>query len=473
MLFRIAIPALIVALLSAGPAAAHGSERGFVLLLPTGYYLAGGALAVAASFLLLSLVPARWVERLIRARPRLGSVPEFSPVPTSLLAFLFLVVLLLAGIFGSRDPLANPLPLTVWTLWWVGLPLLQAVLGNLWAFLNPWTGPYRLADRLSRGRLSRAPLLGYPEWLGYWPAVGFFFGFAWLELVHPAPDDPEKLATAVGAYWLAAFAGMLLFGQETWTARGEPFSIFFRLIAGLSPLVFERTADANGRCNVALAFPGAALVARGPLSLSGIVLVLLTLSSVSFDGLSKTFWWLGLGGINPLEYPGRSAVMGRNTLGLIGAWLVLTAVFRIAVSLGAAMAGGPRRPAVGALVLSIVPISLAFHFSHYLPALMVDGQYALIAASDPFGSGLDLFGLADRHATTSFLSTYDGVRAIWNFQTAGIVVGHAIAVVLAHAIALRHHGDGRRASLSQVPLAVLMVLYTLFGLWLLSTPVAG
>ena len=44
--------------------------------------------------------------------------------------------------------------------------------------------------------------------------------------------------------------------------------------------------------------------------------VLLTLSSVSFDGLSRTFWWLALGGINPLEYPGRTAVVDRNTFGL-------------------------------------------------------------------------------------------------------------------------------------------------------------
>ena len=49
-------------------------------------------------------------------------------------------------------------------------------------------------------------------------------------------------------------------------------------------------------------------------------LVLLTLSAVSFDGLSKTFWWLGLGGINPLEFPGRTAVMGRNSLGLLLSW---------------------------------------------------------------------------------------------------------------------------------------------------------
>jgi hypothetical protein len=34
-------------------------------------------------------------------------------------------------------------------------------------------------------------------------------------------------------------------------------------------------------------------------------------------------------------------------------------------------------------------------------------------------------------------------------------------------------GDGRRAALVQAPLAVLMVGYTLFGLWLLAAPTAG
>ena len=50
------------------------------------------------------------------------------------------------------------------------------------------------------------------------------------------------------------------------------------------------------------------------------------------------------------------------------------------------------------------------------------------------------------------------------------MVGHVWAVVLAHAIAVRHWGPGRAAALSQAPLAGLMVLYTLFGLWLLATP---
>jgi hypothetical protein len=459
---------------SAGPVLAHGSERGFVLLLPTGYYLAGGALAVAASFVLISFVPAGAIARLARARLPLGTLPKLSPVPTSLASFVLLGVLLTAGLTGSREPLANPLPLTIWTVWWVGITLLHPVVGNLWACINPWTGPYRLIDRITGGRIGRAGIR-YPDRLGYWPAIVFFFGFAWFELVYPAPDDPERLAMAVGIYWLTAFIGMIVFGEAAWVARAEPFSIFFRLLGGLSPFVAEPLPERTGRRRIGLAVPGAALLQRDPMPPSGVLFVLLTLSAVSFDGLSKTFWWLALADINPLEFPGRSAVIGRNTFGLIAGFAVLAGIYGTAIRLGWIAAGmrTPLQAALGSFVYSIIPISIAFHFSHYLTALMVDGQYALIAASDPFGSGADLLGLGHIHVTTSFLNIYESVRAIWNAQTAAIVIGHVAAIVLAHALAIRHFEAHGRAALSQTPLALLMVLYTLFGLWLLSTPVAG
>jgi hypothetical protein len=155
--------------------------------------------------------------------------------------------------------------------------------------------------------------------------------------------------------------------------------------------------------------------------------------------------------------------------------VALAAAYLATVALGWRLAGARQAlgRAFGSFVYAIVPISIAFHASHYLTALLVDGQYALIAASDPFGTGADLLGLGHAHVTTSFLNTYGGVRAIWNFQTAAIVAGHILAVVLAHALALQQLGDARKAVLSQLPLAAFMVLYTLFGLWLLSTPVAG
>jgi hypothetical protein len=446
--------------------------------MPTGYYLVGGTLAVAATFLVLALMPKGISDRLANARLPLFAIRPPSPVPTSLLSLLFLAFLLAAGFYGSRDPLANPLPLTIWTLWWVAFTLMTAVLGNLWAYLNPWTGLSRLAVRLL-GR--KAPPLRYPSWLGYWPAIVLFLAFAWFELIDLAPDDPERLAVAVGAYWLFTFVAVLLLGEEAWLGRAEPFSVFFRFIGGLSPLIWEPKAGHGGpRQRLALAMPGAGLIEAGALPASGVLFILLALASVSFDGLAKTFWWLGLHGINPLEYPGRSAVIGINTIGLVLTWEVLAVLYTAAVLVGWWLAGPamrqvPPRLLLGRLVLSIMPISLGFHFSHYLTALLVNGQYAWAAAGDPFGTGFNVLSQGSQHfhVTTSFLNTYEGTRAIWNAQTAGIVLGHVLAVLLAHETARRAIGDARAAVLSQAPLAAVMVAYTLFGLWLLSTPVAG
>jgi hypothetical protein len=488
------IPASILTA-EATAAWAHGGERAFVLLMPTGYYLVGGTLAVAASFLVLAFMPQGLSDRLASIRLPLLALRAPSPVITSLLSSLFLGFLLATGVAGSRDPLANPLPLTIWTLWWVGFTLATALLGNLWTYVNPWTGPYRLVMRLA-GRPAAGPppltpprkgegnpvgasgegLLPYPAWLGYWPAIALFLGFAWFELVDLAPDDPWRLAVAVGAYWLFIFIAVILFGEEAWLGRAEPFSVFFSFIGSLSPLVWTPAAGAEEtRQKLVLALPGTALLGRGALPPSGTLFILLTLACVTFDGLAKTFWWLGLNGINPLELPGRSAVLGINSAGLVLTWLMLAVLYTGAVLAGWRLAGRPGEPAalLGTLALSMMPISLAFHFSHYLTALLVNGQYALVAASDPFGTGRDVLRLGHFHVTTSFLNTWEGTSAIWNAQTAAIVAGHVLAVFLAHELARRALPDGRTAVLSQLPLAAVMVGYTLLGLWLLSTPVAG
>ena len=49
--------ALLLLAVSASPALAHSAARGFVLLLPVGYVIAGGAVAVLASFIVVSLLP--------------------------------------------------------------------------------------------------------------------------------------------------------------------------------------------------------------------------------------------------------------------------------------------------------------------------------------------------------------------------------------------------------------------------------
>ncbi|MGN6305520.1 MAG: hypothetical protein ACTHNH_11930 [Mesorhizobium sp.] len=440
---------------------AHASDRGHVLLLPTGYYLLGGAVAVAISFLVLALLPASAPARLWRRRLSLFEAGEGLRLTVSLLSFAVFAALVMAGFTGSRDPLSNPLPLTIWTLIWAGLVLVQGLLGDVWRWLNPWYGPWRLAAGLLG---PRAPWR-LPAWLGCWPAFVLFFAFAWFELVDPAPDDPARLAMAAGLYWLVSFVAMLAFGYRPWSRKGEFLTLFFAMVARFG--VVERT----GR-RLALCLPGAKLFGAAPLAASGTAFILLALSSVSFDGLSKTFFWLGRFGVNPLDYPGRTALMGIGAFGLVLTFLLLAGAFLAAVWLGQRLAGDgvPFGRAAGLLVWSIVPIALAYHVAHYLTALLVDGQYALVALSDPFARGWNLVGTAHLHVSAGVVAGAHSAWWLWNVQAGAIVAGHVLAVLVAHGLAARLHGGGRGTVLSQVPLTLLMVAYTVFGLWLLSAP---
>jgi hypothetical protein len=464
---RVALAVLGVAL-SPAEALAHASERGHVLLLPTGHYLVGGAVAVAVSFVVLALLPPGLTERVAKGRIDLLVWSDARRAAVSLASFVFLALLVAAGFIGSRDPLANPLPLFVWTGLWVGFTLVQGVVGNVWHWLNPWYGPYRLVRLFA----PAAPVSMPASW-GTWPAFFLFAAFAWFELVYPAPDDPTRLAFVVAVYFAATFVAMLIFGFDEWSSRGEFLTVFFMLISRLGLFGCER--DGSRRTWITMRWPGARLARQEPLTLSGAAFLLLSLGSVSFDGFSKTFTWLGLNGVNPLEYPGRTAMIGTNTLGLAFAFAVLGAFFLAAVVLGERLAANRAafRDAAGLLVWSIVPIALAYHFSHYLTALLVNGQYAMIALSDPFSRGWNLLGLTGHHVHAGIVAGSSAAWMIWNLQAGSIIAGHVLAVLIAHALSFRLHPDARSATVAQIPLTLLMIAYTVFGLWLLSTPTAG
>ena len=464
-----ALSAALPAVLGFGsPALAHTSERVFVLTLPSDLYIAGGAIVVAVSFLLVALVPAANLRVVEAVGWSAGRLPDRLARLLSLVTLLVMVVLILAGHFGTQDPLANPLPLMVWTVWWIGLTMAHALFGNLWVAFNPWRG---LADLIAA--VARPPLR-YPAWLGYWPAWLQFLAFAWFELIYTVPQNPEILADAVTLYFLVNLAGCLLFGSAAWLRQGECFAVFFRVVAWLSPFN-GRPEGADRGGGIVATLPGFGLLHLRPLPISGVAFVLLALGSLSFEGLAITYWWLDLIGVNPLDFPGRSAVALSNTLGLLSVFAVWMACYLAVVWLGHRLASEPvpLSEALGSYVISIVPIALGYHVAHYLTAFLVDMQYTAITLNDPFGRGWDLFGLAEAYVTTSFLNEYYAVRLIWHLQIAVIVIVHVMAVSVAHTIALRQTGDRGTAVLSQIPMTLLMIGYTMFGLWLLSTAAIG
>ena len=451
-----------VAMTSPAPLWAHASEGGFVLLLPTDLYIAGGVTAVAATVVLLALLPGWLALRMFRPLGLIRGM-RWAGIPlrhvTSFASAALLVFALWAGQAGPRDPLANPLPLLVWTLFWIGLVSLQGLLGNHWRWTSPWTGP---AAAL-RG-LVGPPLLRYPRRLGHGPAIATWFGFAAILLADVAPSDPARLAGYVGVYAALTLGLCVLFGPA-WLVRGEALTVMMRAYARVA--LFGRD-----RGRLAIGLPGWRVM-RGPRMPMGLALLtVFLLGTGSFDGLNETFWWFDLIGINPLEFPGRSAVVAESLAGMVLANLALLAVFAGTLWLGLRLArsGMALAAAIRLFAPSILPIALGYHIAHYLTAALVQMQYALAALNDPLARGADLLGLGTVHVTTGFFNQQSSVRVIFLTQAGAVVAGHVLAILLTHALAVRAFGSSRRAALAQAPLALFMIAYTLFGLWLLASP---
>jgi len=469
--------ALVISVMSMIPqsAFAHVSEQGLVLLLPTEVYISAGVLAVVLTVLLLAILPATVGERLLSAI-KIGRAPPgwvCGNRISSLLSLAILVALIVFGFLGSRDPLKNPLPLYVWTFWWIGLVVLQALVGNVWHWINPWAGICQLLgirDETDAGRRL--------EKVGVWPALLLFFLFTMYALANPSPDDPDKLAVVVLAYWIFTFIAMAVFGRKSWERSGEFISVVMAFYARMAPFRASRT-----HFNIGLPSHRAFADSEEFVGVSMAVFVLVLLGCGSFDGINETFWWLSTIGVNPLEFPGRSAIIMETIAGILIANLLLILLFGVCIYFGIKLVeSSNRHPESGdrkrvskvqaftELSISMLPIAFAYHLAHFLITFLVNMQYLFAATSDPMNNGSDLLGIGTFYVTTGFLNTHHSVEILWLLQAGIVVLGHILSVIMAHGIALRLFGSSRHAVLSQIPLAVFMIFYTFLGLWLLASP---
>jgi hypothetical protein len=159
--------------------------------------------------------------------------------------------------------------------------------------------------------------------------------------------------------------------------------------------------------------------------------------------------------------------LGR-TIGLLTFVALFNAVYYVFCQLIAAVTKRTRADVTtiaGRFVLSLVPISIAYHIAHYFSYLAIGGQYIIPSLSDPLGRGSDLFGTAAYQPNVGIV----GPWLQWSVAVVAVVVGHVIAVALAPA--LRFYGGWRMALLSQISMLVLMVGYTMLSLWILSQPI--
>ncbi len=432
--------AVVAATALAAPATvlAHALGPTYASRLPLAVYLAGAAATVALSFIFV-------LVRDVRAdRPDPQDAGGLPPLwvraglrTLGLLAWAWIVVQGILG--GSSDGAVASLFL--WVFGWVGVAMLSVAIGPVWHFVDPFSTLHDIGAavirRLGIDRWETAP---YPPALGRWPAVIAFAAVIWLELV--LRPGPSTLFVVLVGYTALTLAMMAQFGRDAWRANGEAFTVWFRLLGRLAPYAI---ADETGRVRRR---PFASGLLEPGFTAADVVIVALGVGSILFDGLSQTQVWFDTFGVPALAIQTAQLLVFLGVI--VGATLVVT-----------------RTVGVGATGAGLVPIAAGYLMAHYLTYLLIDGQRIVIALSDPFQRGWDLFGTAFHEPSGDWLPA----GLIWTIQLAAVVGGHMLGAWGGHVVAALEapaSASPRDVTLRQVPLALVMVALTTLTLWSLG-----
>ena len=147
--------------LDASAVLAHGIGAIQDLPVPAWLFYYGAALVLVASFVALGAVEGAPLER---ARERLlprGCNVLLSPVLRVVLGAISVALLALvvaAALVGEDSPTLNLAPTFVYVVFWLGMPLLSVLLGDVWRVLNlcAQRGRRRIRDRSTRRSLAPA-----------------------------------------------------------------------------------------------------------------------------------------------------------------------------------------------------------------------------------------------------------------------------------------------------------------------------
>jgi len=456
------------------PASAHFFIQSYSLPIPFWMYAWG-----AAGALLLSFIAAGVFATVPSVGPAHGkslATPKRARTPDVVsaggyIALGVLVLCIVSGFAGPAKSVDNFNMTFFWIIFVLGVPYLAAFIGDFYARTNPWNALVVLVERLTghpfTGRMKR------PERWGHWPAVILYGGFINLELFGHLL--PRGVSAWLLAYSVLNVAGAWLLGRRAWFEQGEFFGVLLRLIGRMAPL--ERRDGA-----LRWRFPFSGLLKDHPKDLGLVVFVLFMLSSTAFDGLHATqpwvnFYWSGVNphltggwGLSPREQNTVSVVLYQvwQRLALAASPFIYLGLFAAIVATMDAIvpSGLTIRQLLCKFALCLVPIAFVYHVTHYFTLLLAQGGQILRLVSDPLGIGWNLFGTGKWVIPPVMID----MGPLWHTQVGLILGGHVASVWVAHVEALSIFHTPRRAALSQLPMLALMMVFTAFGLWILSLP---
>jgi hypothetical protein len=446
-------------------ASAHGLVGKQDLPIPRWLFAWAAAVVLVASFVGLAVLWATPRLQDVTERRRF-SAPRVLEVVFGALGVAAFAFCIYAGFAGTQAATANLLPTVIYVFFWVVVPFLSVLFGDVFRAVNPWLaigkGVGWLVRRTGAAGAEGAEPLPYPAWLGRWPAVIGVLAFAWVELVYADKDDPSQLATMALAYAAVQLVGMSLYGVQQWSTRGDAFGVYFSLFARISPLHWRDrglfTRPVLGGAPPLSAVPGT------------VALLCVMIGTTSFDGFSQGTTWNSIvpdlqDFFGSLGFNAEHALEWAGTVGIVLMCCFIGLLFRLGV-MGMHTVG--RRLGTtelsGAFVHTLIPIAFAYVLAHYFSLVAYQGQAIATLISDPLGDGSDLFGTA----ASTINYTWISATGVWYVQVAALVIGHVAGLALAHDRALALFSSARDATRSQYWMLAVMVAFTSLGLWLLS-----
>lgn len=474
------LAALTASLIAPDVASAHATAgKTYEFQLPIWLYAVAGGLTVLLS------VP---IAVAAGDRPSWTSARSWSPGRGAAIAAriarwllgVCLVIAVAGGLFGSAQFYANPATVLFWIDVWVGVAVMSALFGNVWDAISPLNALGRaLEQQLARdGITPRA----YPAWLGMWPAVLQLLMIAWLELCWTGGSNPAYLAVVIAVYVMVHLLAMGVFGAEVWLERGELFTVISRVLTRFAPVeIWSRTDEPcqAGRCTeqerpgcpscfidadpsqrgVRLRSFGSGIHRQPALVAAGGVFVLTMLATVVFDGFSRTLRyydftdWLAPYGS---WLAAHSTTLRTLTMIAIAGGFAL--IFVAVCALVGRLEGGGVADALRRYAPTLIPIAAVYFMAHYFVYGVVYAQLTPKVVLDPLGDGWVHYAI---------FTNVPGAL-VWYLQAFLIVFGHVVAVFEAQRVARRAPGHRTRAALAHSPVTVLMILYTMIGLWVLA-----
>ncbi len=437
------------------PVVAHGVGVRGDLPLAFEFFAVGAAIALMATFISLRVVWQRSVLPTAAAGPSCGILLSRAldglAVPARLAALGLFVLALASSLSGSEIGSQRFGPLTVYVALWVGMPLISAIFGDIWRSISPFETIVTTMEWTAR-KLNLPPLKDKGEIAGgYWPAVIALTWFLFFELCYHDGTTNEAVGGAMVAYTVGMLGGAAIYGRR-WLHQADGFGVLFSLLAKMSP--FYR--DNSGALKVRMPLSGLATI-EGRIDILAVILVVL--GGTTFDSLAGSTLWPDIVGT-----PRGWTSTGINTLGMLAVITIMALLYWLGSLAVGWFTEQSATQVARSFAHSLVPIVLGYTLAHYFSLLVLDGgQNFLRLLSNPFDRGSNWFGTSDWVVNFLLVST----DAIAWVQFLAIVLGHIFAVLIAHDRALETN-TATEATWTQRPMLIVMVFYSIVGLWLLQ-----